>query len=50
MLEDGTILQSEACLIASRVAPSSEATKAAEGIIKDRIAGLNAASASVAAR
>jgi ATP phosphoribosyltransferase len=44
MLEDGTILQSEACLIASRVAPSSEAGKAAEAIIKDRIAGLNASS------
>jgi ATP phosphoribosyltransferase len=50
MLADGTILQSEACLVASRVAPSSEASRAAETIIKDRIAGLNAASASVAAK
>jgi ATP phosphoribosyltransferase len=38
MLKDGLILKSEACLIASRAAPSSPATRAAEALIRSRIA------------
>jgi ATP phosphoribosyltransferase len=38
LLKDGLILKSEACLIASRAASSSPATRAAEALIRSRIA------------
>ncbi|MGB0085871.1 MAG: ATP phosphoribosyltransferase [Rhodomicrobiaceae bacterium] len=41
-LSDGTILKSEACLIASRVAPSSPPIRAAEALIRDKIAAASA--------
>jgi ATP phosphoribosyltransferase len=41
MLEGGTMLKSEACLIASRVAPRSPAVRAAEALIRDRIAAAS---------
>jgi ATP phosphoribosyltransferase len=38
MLRDGTILKSEACLVASLVAPTSPASRAAAAIIQQKIA------------
>jgi ATP phosphoribosyltransferase len=38
MLEDGLILSSEACLVASRVAPSSQTVQAAQALIRKKLA------------
>jgi hypothetical protein len=38
MLSDGLILKSEACLVASRVTPQTEASKRAMKLIRERIA------------
>ncbi len=42
-LSDGTILRSEACLIGSRVAPSSPTIRTVEALIRDRIAAAASA-------